>query len=180
MWKEMTQEAVISQGLSTRSKEFIADQKNDAESEWQYAKLDGEDKAGAYVGKRIVVGDCFSFVMVFRVTNPRQDADCSWYFGTEKPRGMVIVYMKEANGVRTTEQIDGVSMRQKFTEKYKESTLTIGGNEYLVFHGLESGNYEANVFLLRDGKAFVFNVITQSPDNFDKELRAMLESIDFR
>ena len=80
--------------------------------------------------------------------------------------------------VGTPDQIDGVSMRKRFTDKYSEEKKVINGTEYLIFRG-KSGSYEANVFAIHNGKSLVFNLMTHSPENFDKELMSMLESIEF-
>lgn len=165
--------------LSERSKAYIEEKKKESGSDWRFARLDNtEDKAGAFIGKRIDVGDCLSFVMVFRVTNPRQEGECDWYFGIDKPKGFMTVYMVEVT-VNNPDQIDGVSMRQKFTDKYEEEKKTINGVNYLIFRG-ESGVYEANAFALNNGKALTFNIITQSTENFDEQLEAMLKTIEFK
>lgn len=165
--------------LSDRAKEFIDEQKSENESDWKFARLDkNADKAGSFIGQRQQVGNCFSFVMVFRVHNPREDGKCNWYFGIEKPRGFITAYMVDAKGIKTPEQIDGVSMRQKFKEKYQEEKRVVNGVTYLIFKG-KSGVYEVNVFALYGEKALTFNVVTTSPDNFDNEFNTMLESIEF-
>ncbi len=165
--------------LTERSKEFLEEQKSNNASDWRFARLEkGADEAGSFVGQRQKIGKCFSFVMAFRVHNPREDGECNWYFGIEKPRGFITAYMVDANGVKTPEQIDGVSMRKKFPEKYAEETKVVNGVTYLIFRG-KSGVYEANAFALYNGKALTFNLITTSPDSFDKEFLTMLESIEF-
>lgn len=166
--------------LSERGKAFIQDKRNESNSDWKFARLEkGADEAGSFVGQRQKVGDCFSFVMTFRVHNPREDGECNWYFGIESPRGFITAYMVDGNGIATADQIDGVSMRQKFTDKYSEEVKTINGTTYLIFRG-KSGVYEANAFALYNGKALTFNLITTSPDNYDREFQAMLESIEFQ
>ena len=173
------QKAQITTGqLSERSQEFINKQKQNNSSDLQFARLDkGEDKAGSFVGKKIEVGDCFSFVMVFRVTNPRQDGECNWYFGIENPKGFITAYRPD--GVPTSvDQIDGVTMRRAFPDKYAESKMTINGTDYLIFKGKE-GKYEANVFGFHSGSAIIFNLMTASSDDYDKELDAMLNSVSF-
>ena len=117
--------------------------------------------------------------MVFRVHNPREDGECNWYFGIEKPRGFITAYMVDSNGVRTPEQIDGVSMRQKFPEKYKQEVVTINGVTYLIFKGT-ADVYEASAFALHGQKALTFNLVTSSPDNFDNEFKRMLVSIEYQ
>lgn len=166
--------------LSERSQAFIDEQKKNNQSDWRFARLDKEsDKAGSFVGKRVEVGDCFSFVMVFRVTNPREDGECNWYFGIEKPKGFITAYILSGSAIHSVDQIDGVSMRQRSPEKYSEERRMINGVEYLLYKS-KSGQYEANAFALLNGKPLIFNLITTSPDTYDKELNAMLGSIEAR
>jgi hypothetical protein len=174
------QSAQITTGkLSERSQEFINKQKQNNSSDLQFARLDkGEDKAGSFVGKKIEVGDCFSFVMVFRVTNPRQDGECNWYFGIENPKGFITAYRPDGTPT-SVDQIDGVTMRRASPDKYAESKMTVNGSEYLIFKGRE-GKYEANVFGFHSGSAIIFNLLTASSDNYDEKLQAMLGSITFK
>ena len=170
---------ITTDSLSERSKEFLEEQKGSSQSDLRFARLKkGTDEAGSFVGQRQEIGTCFSFVMPFRVHIARQDGICNWYFATEKPRGFITAYMLDANGVRTPEQIDGVSMRQKFSDKYSEERKTIHGVEYLLYHG-KSEVYEVNAFALHNGKSLTLNLITSSPENFDGDLMAILESIEF-
>jgi hypothetical protein len=165
--------------LSEESKAYIRKQQQQDSSQWKYVRLEkGEDKAGAFVGKKVEVGDCFSFVMVFRVTNPRQDAECNWYFGIENPRGFITAYRPDGTPT-SVDQIDGVSMRRQFTDKYAEEKRTMNGTQFLIFRGKE-GKYEANIFGYHSGKALIFNLMTSSSKNYDKELDAMLNSIEFK
>lgn len=171
--------ATVSTTLSERSKAFLAEQQKDTTSDLKYARIGKEDTAGAFVGKKVDVGNCFSFVMLFRVSNPREDGPCNWYFGIEQPKGFMTAYMQKAEGISSVNDVDGVSMRQQFPDKYTKRQEVISGVTYLIFKGRDPQQYESSAFAYLPNKssALIFNLIIPSPDSYDKEFEAMLRSI---
>lgn len=169
---ERQQTAKISNVLSERSKEFI--KRQEAQDQSQFSSLIGE-KGEDFKGKRVGVGDCFSFIMPYSVFNHREEGECSGYFAFERPKGSIVAFMEEAES-SSIDYASGVSMRRQESEKYEEKVFDIGGKSYTGFID-KTDIYSITIYHFVSGKYFIFT-LKLSEEN-DKILREILGSLEF-
>lgn len=164
----------ISNSLSDRSREYIKED-NISNSESVFSQALEKNKNDTK-GKRMYIGECFSFIMPFKVSNERQDKECEGYFGIENPRGTIVAYIREGR-VGTFDQMEGVSFRRQ-DKNYKETKENINGREYLLFKNTQSG-YQKSAFYLDSEYYFIITLTAQTDKNLDQEFKKILSSINF-
>lgn len=163
--------------ISKRSKEFIKSQSKTGGSNWNLVNLE-KDK-NSTKNTRFDVDGCFSFIMIYRLTNQRIEGKCEGYYAFDNPKGSINVYLRSVNNTLSTDNIEGVSLRRLNKDIYKESAKIINGREFLIFTKTEGGA-QANAFYLHEGnKAFVFNLSLNSVDDLKRDLEKMLETLEF-
>lgn len=164
----------ISQGISGRSEEFIKSQKA-----LNNSKVGGllEKEGETLKGKRVEVGECFSFIMPFKVGFIRSEGDCDTYFNLENPRGSLVAYEKEGR-VGTFDQMEGISFRRQ-NKEYKESEKEVGGRNYLMFKNTTQG-YQKSAFSFDSDSYMVLTLTASTLENLDSEFDEILKSLTFK
>lgn len=169
---EFLQKPKFGNELSERSKSFIQNQ-NLKGGINQYAPLVKEEKED-YRGKRVSVGNCFSFIMPFSVFNSREEGECSGYFAFERPRGSIVAFMESATS-DSIENASGVSMRRLNKEKYLEKEIKIGNKELIGFVDKEVGSYSITVYQYINKEYFILTL--NLPEEDEVKLKEILSSV---
>ncbi len=178
---ELRQKPIISNELSQRSQEFIKGKKFTNNSQWANLNLkggEGEDTRGKRIGR----DNCYSFVMLYRVTIAKYEDQsgnvCTSRFSFETPKGAILAY-EYVKPVASWDDIPAVVQRRRQTEEYyPEELKTLNGKTFLMFR-TKNDVYEKNVFYYTDSYFLVFNFLTRTNENLDRDLDTMLASIEF-
>jgi hypothetical protein len=170
---ENLQKPQISYTLSDRSKEFIKKQRTQ-DSGGEYTALVGK-KGEDYKGKRVKVGECFSFIMPYSVFNSRQESECGGYFAFDRPRGSITAFMEQASS-DSIDSAPGVSMRRQDKEKYQEKEYKIGQKQFVGFID-KTDIYTITIYHYVSEKYLIFT-LKLSREN-DEDLRKILSSLEF-
>lgn len=177
---ELRQEPVISNKLSQRSKEFLEKQKFAPNSNLSNLNLNGpigEDTRGKRVGR----DNCFSFVIPYRITvgkyEDQEGSECYTRLSFDSPKGAIVVY-KFTKPMSSWEDIPAVIQRRRDTDEYyPEELKTLGGKNFIMFKS-RADLYEKNAFYFTQEYFFVFNLLTKTNENLDKEMDAMLSTLE--
>ena len=170
---ELLQKPKISNNLSDRGREFIEAHKAD-DGSLPLNKLIA-DKIPDTRGKRIQVGNCFSFVMPYSVFNSRQDGECNAYFGFDRPKGSIVAFMEDATS-GSIDQASGVSMRRIYKNKYEEKEYKIGDEIFTMFID-KKDTYSVTTYHYISNKYFIFTLNLTNED--EETLRSILSSVKF-
>ncbi len=180
-YTQVIQRPKISSRLSSRAQEFVKEQQFSGDSALKFINLTGpvgEDTRNKRIGRK----DCYSFIIPYRVTVSRfEDSSgnsCTARFSFDKPRGSIFAYIYK-KPVSSWDDVSGVSFRRKHPEEYEEKVKKIGDKTFLMFR-LKSDIYEENVFYYISDYFFVFNFITKTNENLDKDLEGMLKTLEFQ
>jgi hypothetical protein len=179
---QIKQKTVINSSLSERSKEFLEGKKFAPNSQWTNVNLSGPQKNDTR-NQRIGKDDCYSYVIPYRVTVGHYDEQpgtkCYMRVSFDKPRGAILTYISktEAKGF---DDFASIKQRREQTEEfYPEEVKTIGTKTFIMFRG-KGGSYEKNAFYFSSSnEVFVFNLITRTNENLDKEFDKMLATVEF-
>lgn len=179
---ELRQKPVINNNLSKRSQEFIEGKKFASNSQWSNLNLDGSEREDTR-GKRIGRDNCYSFVMLYRVTIAKYEDQsgnvCTSRFTFENPSGAILAY-KYVKPVSSWDDIPAVSQRRRQTEEYfPEEQKILNGKNFIMFR-TKNDIYEKNVFYYTDSYFFVFNFLTKTNENLDKDLDTMLATLEIK
>lgn len=177
---EFRQKPVISNKLSERSKEFLEGQKFVANSNLSNLNLNGpvgEDTRNKRVGR----DKCFSFVIPYRITigkyEDQEGSQCYTRLSFDSPKGSIVAY-KFTKPVSSWEDIPAVIQRRRDTDEYyPEEEKTLNGKTFILFKG-KTDTYEKNAFYFTPEYFFVFNLLTKTNENLDKEMDAMLSTLE--
>lgn len=179
-YTQLRQTPNIRTTLSDRSQTFLKKQQQSSDSELKFVDISGpagEDTKNKRIGRE----NCYSFVIPYRVTLTQYEDSsgnvCSARFSFDTPKGAVFAYMYQKT-VGSWDDIPGVSFRRKKTDEYIEEMKTLNGKTFLLFR-LKGDVYESNVFYYTAEYFFVFNLLTRTNENLDKDLEKMLETLDF-
>ena len=127
-------------------------------------------------GKRLKVGDCFSFITPFKINIVRFKEGCDGYFSTESPKGSIVAYMREGH-IGTFDQMEGVSFRRQ-DKAYTESRKIINGNDFLMFQNSTQG-YQKSAFYFKDNHYLVITLTLSTLENMDSEFNEILQTLTF-
>lgn len=177
---ESRKKPVISNKLSERSKEFLEGRKNIANSNLSNLNLNGpvgEDTRNKRVGR----DECFSFVIPYRITigkyEDQEGSECYTRLSFDSPKGAIVAY-KFTKPISSWEDIPAVIQRRRDTDEYfPEELKALGGKKFIMFKG-KTDLYEKNAFYFTPEYFFVFNLITKTNENLDKEMDAMLSTLE--
>jgi hypothetical protein len=169
---EKNQKTTFKNDLSERSKKFIAEQS--LAGDLKYAPLTKEAKED-FKGQRVSVGDCFSFVMPYSVSNWRLEGECSGYYSFDRPKGSIVTYLENAVG-SGIDQASGVGMRRMDKEKYEEREIKVGDNTYTGFID-KSGPFTITIYRRISDKTLIFTL--KLPEEDAQTLSNILGSLKF-
>ena len=177
---ELRQEPVISNKLSERSKEFLEGQKFVTNSNLSNLNLNGpvgEDTRNKRIGR----DKCFSFVIPYRITigkyEDQEGSECYTRLSFDNPKGAIVAY-KFTKPISSWEDIPAVIQRRRDTDEYyPEELKTLGDKSFIMFKG-KTDLYEKNAFYFTPEYFFVFNLLTKTNENLDKEMDAMLSTLE--
>lgn len=173
IYNETRGKAVIGDGLSERGKRFLATQKG---QDSNLSDIDFSEKSGG-IGQKITVEDCFSFTMTFSVRFSRLDSECNVSYGTDVPRGTIVIY-KVKGAISSFDEVPGVSLRRKESQKYKESAEVIDGRKFLLFTTTQDEQV-LNAFYYESDFYFVANFIGSASDATKAKMIKLLETVEF-
>lgn len=180
-FSELNQKATIKGSLSERSQEFIENQKISTRSsilkEVDLTGPTGEDTRDKRIGR----DNCYSFIIPYRVAIKRfDDASgniCYGRFTFDSPKGAIVAYITPKI-VSSWEDIPAVIQRRRDTDEYyPEEQKNLGGKNFIMFR-LKDGSYEKHAFYYSPDYFFVFNLITKTNENLDRDLDKMLSSLE--
>jgi hypothetical protein len=178
-YTQVRQQPKISNTLSTRSQEFIKKQQRTTDTDLKFINLTGpagEDTRGKRIGRE----NCYSFIMPYRVTISKfEDTSgntCSARFNFDNPKGAIFAYMYK-KPVASWDDVSGVSFRRSKTDEYEEEMKTFNGKNFLLFR-TKGDLYEKSAFYYTPNYFFVFNLLTKTNENLDKDFEKMLESLE--
>jgi|GEM_PF-6605231 len=167
----------ISNKLSDRSRQFLAKEKKDTNSDLAYANVDQGNLTQSR-SESIDVGDCFSFTVKDHITNARPEGKCQEYLAISNPSGKIVTYQRPGNA-SSFDSVEGVSFRRQHPETYTETSKTINGHNYLIFT-TKDGPWEANAFTYGNGYYLVFNLLLSTNEDYSQDLYKMLGSIELK
>lgn len=163
------------EGLSARSKEYLEKRSENEETSLKFAAVDQEGKSVDEANQTLTVEKCYSITVPYRISSSRIEKDCFLHIALRSPRGTLNAYRK-FEPVKTVSEIPGISMRRLYPDMYEEKTLTIGGQEYLIFRKKDEA-YEKNAFLLVPGGYMIINISAGGGEELDQPFITMLASI---
>jgi hypothetical protein len=167
----------ISNKLSDRSRQFLAKEKKDTNSDLAYANVDQSNSTQPR-SESIDVGDCFSFTVTYHITNVRSEGKCQEYLAISDPDGKIVTYQRLGNA-NSFDSVEGVSFRRQHPETYTETSKTINGRNYLIFT-TKDGPWEASAFTYGNGYYLVFNLLLNANEDYSQDLYKMLGSIELK
>jgi hypothetical protein len=175
--KESTK-PVIHQGLSERSREFIASQKSSQSSSWQTVNLT-KKRAGEsdFDSNRVTVKDCYSLIVPFQVADDRQNDPCVYYAILESPRGSFTTSLRSV-GFSRVEDAPDVTFRRSKKDVYHEADLNVSNQPVLVFTDT-TGASGRTAFMMIEGKVFTLSMnIAADEATQMRQIRKILESVE--
>jgi len=182
IFTQLRQKSIISNTLSERSLEFIKGQKFVTNSSWSNLNLKGPVREDTR-GKRIERDNCFSFVILYRITigmyDDQQGSECYARFSFDTPKGAIVAY-KFTKPISSWEDIPAVIQRRRDTDEYyPEERKTLNGKAFLMFKS-RNNVYEKNAFYYTSSYFFVFNLLTKTNENLDKDMDNMLSTLEIK
>lgn len=159
--------------LSTRAREFLAEQKNQDNS-LSDLRLSG----GKVINQDVVVDKCFTFHVPFKVSNINTDNNgnpCYRYVAFNDPKGSIVIYKQSAGGL-PLENAPGVSLRRLKKEIYKEESAKLGSNSFLIFKDT-SKPYEKTAYMLAYDNYIIITLSVTDPEVSEEKFTALLSSV---
>lgn len=173
VYKEVHAKPEINSGLSDRGKRFLSSQNG------KNAGLEDVDfnKKSDLRGEKIEIDGCFSFIMPFSVRFSRTDGECNVAYGTDLPRGTLVIYKTNA-AMSDFNSVPGVSLRRLENKKYKEEEREIKGKKFLFFKSVQDEQV-LNAFYYESDFYFVANFIGSTSEETKAKMIKLLETVEF-
>lgn len=161
--------------LSERSKEFLQSQAQKGNLEFGGVYLQDKDERGENASQTIVVDNCFSFIVPFKLVINRSMGQCFNQILTVSPRVIINIYIREVS-FNAIDEDPGILLRRENPEIYKEESVNINGRKFLIFKKTDGG-FEESALYQNGNTQFSLNLISSMNDvSFESKFMKMLKS----
>lgn len=165
--------------ISQRTLSYVTEQKDRGNPQWlpvDFAKRKTQDKQILGTANIRIPG-CFSFDPPYALRSGNKTGECTYKYYFDSPHGYMTISVVPGAEAELKD-ISAVIFRRLDPETYREKSLQVRQNTYLLFKKM-GDTYEQTVFRMSGAKLFTMSFVVSTNENLDKKFLDVIKSIDF-